>query len=76
MTIRGKEGDQMKVTAYFLIRGDSIEPLIKCNDDAACYTWTKVDVPCTDVTKQLLYDYWCSDGPLDGEEMLDSRCYK
>merc|ERR1712146_140962 len=45
MTIRGEEGKQMKITAYFLIRGDSIEPLLKCNDDAECYTWTKVSHP-------------------------------
>jgi hypothetical protein len=34
----------MKITSYFLIRGDSIQPLITCNDDAECYTWTKVEV--------------------------------
>ena len=34
----------MKVTSYFLIRGDSIQPLIACNDDAECYTWTKLQV--------------------------------
>ena len=76
MTIRGVEGTQMKITAYYLIRGDSIQPLVSCNDDAACYNWTKVEVPPSDATKALLYDYWCSDGPLDGEPMLDSRCYK
>ena len=76
MTIRGVEGVQMKITAYYLIRGDSIQPLVSCNDDAACYNWTKVEVPPTDATKAILYDYWCSDGPLDGEPMLDSRCYK
>jgi hypothetical protein len=76
MTIRGVEGQEMKITAYYLIRGDSIQPLIDCNDDAACYEWTKVAVPVSDADKQLLYDYWCSDGPLDGEPCLDSRCYK
>lgn len=76
MTIRGVEGEQMKITAYYLIRGDSIQPLVSCNDDAACYNWTKVEVPPTPETKKLVYDYWCSDGPLDGEVCLDSRCYK
>lgn len=75
-TIRGEEGKLMKVTHYFLIRGDSIEPLIACNDDAAYYTWTKVPTPVSDADKQLLFDYWCSEGPLDGEPCLDSRCYK
>eukprot|EP01034_Spumella_vulgaris_P026549 gene26549-33147_t len=77
LTIRGVEGaGTMKVTAYFLIRGDSIEPLIKCNDDAECYKWTKLETPITEADKKQLYDYWCSEGPLDGEPCLDSRCYK
>jgi elongation factor 1-gamma len=80
-TIRGVERTEdsepnMKVTDYFLIRGDSIQPLIDCNDDAGCYEWTKVEVPLSDASKQLLYDYWCSEGPLDGEPCLDSRVYK
>jgi len=76
MTIRGVEGQGMKVTAYYLIRGDSIQPLIACNDDAGCYTWTKLTVPPSDADKAMLYDYWCSEGPLEGEPNLDSRCYK
>lgn len=77
MTIRGVAGKgTMKVTSYFLIRGDSIEPLIKCNDDAEFYQWTKLEVPASDADKKLLFDYWCSEGPLEGEECLDSRCYK
>lgn len=75
MTIRGVEGGEMKISCYYLIRGDSIEPLCKCNDSALCYNWTKI----TDFNedfKKTLYDYWCSDGPLDGEACLDSRIYK
>lgn len=76
MTIRGVEGEGMKVTAYFIIRGDSIDPLISCNDDAACYTWTKMVTPPSAADKQLLFDYWTSELPLEGEPNLDSRCYK
>ena len=62
MTIRGEDAPgKMKVTCYYLIRGDSIEPLEKCNDDASCYTWTKVPFPFSDADKATLYDYWCSD---------------
>ena len=76
-TIRGtEEAGGMKVTHYFLIRGDSIQPLIDCNDDAACYTWTRVPAPVSEEDKKTLYDYWCSEGPLDGEACLDSRVYK
>jgi elongation factor 1-gamma len=76
MTIRGVEGEFLKVTAYYLIRGDSIAPLLACNDDAVCYTWTRVPVPPSEADKELLYTYWCSEGPLEGEPNLDSRCYK
>jgi len=76
MTIRGVAGEGMKVTCYYLIRGDSIDPLIACNDDASCYTWTKLTVPPSEADKALLYDYWCSELPLEGEPNLDSRCYK
>lgn len=76
LTIRGVEGQGMKITSYFLIRGDSIQPLITCNDDAECYEWTKLQVPVSEEDKKLLYDYWCSEGPLDGEPCLDSRVYK
>jgi len=78
LTIRGTEGVEggMKITSYFLIRGDSIQPLISCNDDAECYTWTKMEIPASAEDKQKLYDFWCSEGPLEGEACLDSRCYK
>ena len=77
MTIRGEERkDGMKVTCYYLIRGDSIQPLLTCNDDASTYKWTKLDFPVTQADKDQLYQYWCSEGPLDGEPCLDSRVYK
>ena len=76
MTIRGEEGKLMKVTAYYLIRGDSIQPLIDCNDDAAYYTWTKLSYPFSDADKALVAEYWCSEDKLEGEPLLDSRCYK
>lgn len=76
MTIRGTEGKgTMKVTGHFLIRGQDIKPLIECNDDAEQYKWTKYDTVDEKVKKEF-YDFWCSEGPLDGEECLDSRVYK
>eukprot|EP01041_Mallomonas_annulata_P010634 gene10634-22201_t len=78
LTIRGVAGTPggMKITNYFLIRGQDIKPLIDCNSDAECYKWTKLAIPVTEEDKKLVFDYWCSEGPLDGEECLDSRCYK
>jgi elongation factor 1-gamma len=77
MTIRGDESKkQFKITCYYLIRGQSIEPLITANDDAAYYNWKKVDMPASDADKAMIMEYWCSEGPLEGEENLDSRVYK
>lgn len=76
MTIRGKEGEFMKVSCYYLIRGQDIQPLITANDDAAYYDWKKLPEVISDEEKKNIFDYWCSDGPLDGEVCLDSRVYK
>jgi len=79
MTIRGKEEKGgMKISAYFLIRGQEIAPLLQCNDDAEYYTWTKVPIPASDNDKALIFDYWSKDvgDSLDGESCLNSRCYK
>jgi elongation factor 1-gamma len=77
MTIRGEaKTGGMKITAYYLIRGQSIQPLIDCNTDAECYTWTKMAIPASDADKALLFEYWTSETALEGEPLLDSRCYK
>lgn len=77
LTIRGTEGPgTMKITAYFLIRGQEIKPLQDCNPDAEYYTWTKMSLPASDADKALLFEYWTSDSTLEGEPCLDSRCYK
>lgn len=77
MTIRGEaKAGGMKITAYYLIRGQSIQPLIDCNTDAECYTWTKMNIPPSDEDKKLLFDYWTSETAFEGEPCLDSRCYK
>jgi len=78
MTIRGEAGvaGGMKVTCFYLIRGQDIKPLIDCNTDAECYTWTKFGHPASDAEKAALFEYWTSDTTLEGEPCLDSRCYK
>ena len=77
MTIRGEVGKgTMPITAYFLIRGQSMDPLIKCNDDAEFYKWTKMEIPASEADKKLLFDYWTSDTTLEGAPCLDSRVYK
>jgi elongation factor 1-gamma len=75
MTIRGEEGKLMKISCHYLIRGQDIQPMLDANDDAECYDWTKIE-NITPEIKSEFFDYWCSEGPLDGEECLDSRIYK
>ena len=77
LTIRGEEKPGgMKITHYFLIRGQDIKPLIDCNQDAECYTWTKMAVPVSDADKAKLFEFWVNDTELEGEPCLDSRCFK
>ena len=79
MSIRGVDKpSEMKISCYYLIRGDSIQPLIACNDDASCYKWTRVAVPASAEDKEQLYKYWVADEKdiIDGEECLVNRCYK
>jgi elongation factor 1-gamma len=81
MSIRGEEGKDMKISCYFFIRGQDIQPLIDCNDDAACYTWTKVcggDKVASEEDKALVTKYWSMDvdDEVEGTKCLDSRVYK
>lgn len=76
MTIRGEEKVDMKITAYFLIRGQSIQPLIDCNEDAECYAWTKLSTPLSDAEKASVFEFWVKDDVLEGAPCLDSRCFK
>lgn len=80
MGIRGTpEGKDMKVTAYYFIRGQEIGPLIKANDDAECYNWTKVcgkGMTCSDQHKANWEEILTSETTLEGETLLDSMLFK
>jgi elongation factor 1-gamma len=81
MTIRGVEKTEttpadFKITCYYLIRGQDITPLIKCNDDAEQYNWTKVATPVSDADKAVIKEYWTSETELEKTPLLDSRVYK
>lgn len=64
----------MKITAYYLIRGQDMAPLITCNDDAEYYTWTKVATPVSAEDKAKIGEYWTNKDTLEGESLLDCRC--
>ena len=80
MGIRGTpEGKNMKVTAYYFIRGQDIQPLLAANDDAECYNWTMVggkDMACDETTKKNWEEILTSETTLEGETLLDSMLFK
>jgi hypothetical protein len=66
-------GGDMKITAYYLIRGQSIQPLIDCNTDAECYEWSQMSYPPSDEDKRLLFEYWTSETFFEGEPFSWTR---
>jgi elongation factor 1-gamma len=79
MIITGDDvAKDMKISAYFFIRGQDIQPLIDCNDDAACYTWTKMALPASEGDKETLKNFWKADvdDVIENRKVLDSRVYK
>ena len=78
MSIRGDESKPaFKISCYYLIRGQDIQPLIACNDDASCYNWTKIDHT-SEADRAAVLKHWSVDidEELEGEKCLDARCYK
>jgi len=63
------------VEGCWLIRGQSIAPLLEANPDAEYYEWTKADTT-DEKTKALIADYWCSFGNINGKAQLDSKVFK
>ena len=78
MSIRGDEAvPAFKISCYYLIRGQEIQPLIACNDDASCYKWTRIDHT-SEADRAAVLKHWSVDidEELEGEKCLDARCYK
>jgi elongation factor 1-gamma len=80
MGIRGTPDEKdLKITAYYFIRGQDIQPLITCNDDAECYNWSKVagkDLQVSDVHRANWEEILTSETTLEGETLLDSMLFK
>ena len=79
MDVLGTEETTLEIAGLWLLRGDSAEHMIQCNDDANWYTWTKLsgkDMPVTDEVKEMVKAYWTCDKELEGKPIQDSKVFK
>jgi elongation factor 1-gamma len=75
MQVTGQEAPH-EVAGVWLIRGQSIQPLIDANDDAEYYTWTKIEAPVSDENKALVKAFWCNEDELEGKKIVDCKVFK
>jgi len=76
MWILGEEGKNIEISGLWLMRGDSIKPLIDANDDAEHYHWVKLEHPISEGDKAKVKEYWCSEDFVEGRPVLDYKCFK
>ncbi|CBJ27519.1 eukaryotic elongation factor-1 B gamma [Ectocarpus siliculosus] len=76
MQITGEEGKELIVSGAWLIRGQSIQPMVDANDDANWYDWVKVATPVSDADKALVTEMWCSETTVEGRPVLDGKVFK
>ena len=67
----------LEVCGCWLIR-DEISHLIKANDDAEFYTWTKVATPVSASDKAKIQEFWTAEwgGQLEGRPVADFKQFK
>lgn len=75
MQIIGTQESQ-KVLGAWLIRGQSIEPMLTENDDAEYYTWTKLESSPSEEQKSRLNELWNAAESIDGLPILDCKIFK
>jgi len=76
MWILGEEGKKIEITGLWLIRGDSIKPLLDANDDAEHYNWQRIEHPVSDADKEKVKELWCSETHIEGRVVADYKCFK
>jgi len=78
MFVTGSEQNlPIEISGVWLMRGQSVEHLMDANDDAMCYTWTKIDHT-TQEMKTFVAEYWSADvdGYLEGKLVTDGKIFK
>ena len=66
----------IEISGCWLMRGDTVENLTEANDDALCYTWTKIDHTSA-AGRALVEEYWTADvdGFLEGKLVTDGKLF-
>lgn len=80
MWVTGEEGlTPLEITCCYMIRGQTIEPLKVCNDDAEHYNWVKIDHTSAE-GRALVKEVWCSSNGkfeyLEGKKCVAAEDFK
>jgi len=78
MFVTGSEQNlPIEISGVWLMRGQSVEHLMEANDDAMCYTWSKINHT-TQEMKNFVAEYWSADvdGYLEGKLVTDGKIFK
>mmetsp|Transcript_10723 Transcript_10723/g.12945 ORF Transcript_10723/g.12945 Transcript_10723/m.12945 type:complete len:411 (+) Transcript_10723:119-1351(+) len=74
--ILGKDGGPMEIRITWIMRGQSIDPLIEANPDAEHYEWKKVENLDDEKEKSYIADMFCAWETVDGLPILDAKVFK
>ena len=73
--LKGENDAFFTIKGAWLMRGDSIQPMLDANPDSASYTWKKVDIN-NEADKKELADLWCASETIDGKEINSNEVFK
>ncbi|KAK8814541.1 hypothetical protein WA556_006581 [Blastocystis sp. ATCC 50177/Nand II] len=73
--LKGENDAFFTIKGAWLMRGDSIQPMLDANPDSASYTWKKVDIH-NEADKKELADLWCASETIDGKEINSNEVFK
>ena len=69
------DANKMEIIGCWMMRGDSIQPLLDCNPDAEYYNWTRMDESDAKVKKQV-EELWCAWETVEGKPVIDCKVFK
>ena len=64
-----------EVTGCWMLRGQSIQPMLDSNPDAEYYSWTKID-PGNEEDRKRVEEYWTAEEKLMGKDIFDGKIFK
>ena len=73
--LKGENDAFFTIKGAWLMRGDSIQPMLDSNPDSASSPWTKVDIN-NEADKKELADLWCASETIDGKEINSNEVFK